>query len=70
MHALRVAADGLISPLWRCMPIVHGPDAALRSGFSPVLRMTAPIVQDLWRVASGRPRRYIPIVGHPVRMLW
>jgi uncharacterized protein len=27
--------------------------------------MTPPIVQDMWRVTSGRPRRYIPIVGQP-----
>jgi pimeloyl-ACP methyl ester carboxylesterase len=66
MHALRVAAHrpDIAAVVVQC-PIVHGPDAALRSGFTPMLRMTPPIVQDLWRVASGQARRYIPIVGQP-----
>ena len=66
MHALRVAAHrpDIAAVVVQC-PIVYGPDAALHSGFTPMLRMTPPIVQDLWRFASGQPRRYIPIVGPP-----
>ena len=66
MHALRVAAQrpDIGAVVVQC-PIVYGPGAALHSGFTPMLRMTPPIVQDLWRVTSGRPRRYIPIVGPP-----
>jgi uncharacterized protein len=66
MHALRVAAQrpDIGAVVVQC-PIVYGPGAALHSGFTPMLRMTPPIVQDLWRVTSGRPRRYIPIVGQP-----
>ncbi|AQT79575.1 alpha/beta hydrolase [Mycolicibacterium litorale] len=66
MHALRVAGerDDLAAVVVQC-PIVHGPGAALRSGFAPVLRMTPPIVTDVMRAATGSTRKYIPIVGAP-----
>lgn len=66
MHALRVAGErhDVAAVVIQC-PIVYGPSAALNSGLGPVFRMTLPILEDLARVATRSPRRYIPIVGAP-----
>jgi len=66
MHALRMATErpDVAAVVVQC-PIVHGPGAVLHSGIAPLLRMTTPIAQDLWRAAFNLPRRYVPIVGPP-----
>ncbi|OHU23979.1 alpha/beta hydrolase [Mycobacteroides chelonae] len=66
MHVTLVAAgrDDLAAAVIQC-PIVHGPGAARTSSLWSMMRLGLSIVEDLLRMAFGRPRRYVPIVGPP-----
>ncbi len=66
MHVLRVAADrpDLAAVVVQC-PIVDGPAALRRLGLRATLRVGPAMVEDTFRTAIGRGRRYIPIVGQP-----
>lgn len=66
MNVVRVAAarDDAAVAIVQC-PIVHGPGAARRLGLLAALRLTPAITEDLVRRATGRGRRYVPIVGPP-----
>ncbi|CAM4380980.1 fermentation/respiration switch protein [Mycobacterium basiliense] len=66
MHVLRVAADrrDLAAVVVQC-PIVDGPAAMRRLGVAAMMRVGPAIVEDALRSATGRGRRYIPIVGRP-----
>ncbi|MEO3761329.1 alpha/beta hydrolase [Mycobacterium sp. B14F4] len=66
MNVVRVAArrDDVAVAVVRC-PIVHGPGAAHALGPRCAVRMTPAIVDDAVRMALGRGRRYVPIVGPP-----
>ena len=46
-------------------PVLRGRSVAFASGVGNLLRLTGPILDDLLRAATGRPRRYVPIVGRP-----
>ncbi|HXO83386.1 MAG TPA: alpha/beta fold hydrolase [Mycobacterium sp.] len=66
MHVLRVAAErnDIAAVVVQC-PIVSGPAALRRVGLGATLRLTPAILGDALRLATGRGRRYIPIVGPP-----
>jgi pimeloyl-ACP methyl ester carboxylesterase len=66
MHVLRVAADrtDVAAVVVQC-PIVSGIAALSRLGPAAMVRMTPAIIEDTLRVALGRGRRYVPIVGPP-----
>lgn len=66
MHVLRVAADRqeLAAVVVQC-PIVDGLAALRRVGLRATLRVGPAMVEDAVRAATGRGRRYIPIVGQP-----
>jgi pimeloyl-ACP methyl ester carboxylesterase len=66
MNVIRVAAarDDVAAAVVQC-PIVHGPAAARRLGVLASLRMSPAIAEDVFRVATRRGRRYVPIVGPP-----
>jgi pimeloyl-ACP methyl ester carboxylesterase len=46
-------------------PVFSGREIALRSGPKALLGFTGPILDDLLRAATGRERRYLPVVGRP-----
>ncbi|HEX4247743.1 MAG TPA: alpha/beta fold hydrolase [Pseudonocardia sp.] len=46
-------------------PVFSGRQVALHGGLGQLAGFTGPIVSDLVRAATGRPRRYLPIVGRP-----
>jgi fermentation-respiration switch protein FrsA (DUF1100 family) len=66
MHVLRVASarSDVAAVVVQC-PIVSGPATLRRIGLGATLRLTPAILADAIRVALGRGRRYIPIVGLP-----
>jgi pimeloyl-ACP methyl ester carboxylesterase len=66
MHVLRVAADrpDVAAVVVQC-PIVDGPATLRRVGLRATLRVGPAMVEDTVRAATGRGRRYIPIVGQP-----
>jgi uncharacterized protein len=66
MHVLRVAATrrDLAAVVVQC-PIVDGPAALRRLGLRSTLRIGPAMAEDTVRAATGRGRRYIPIVGQP-----
>lgn len=66
MHVLRVAASrhDLAAVVVQC-PIVDGPATLRRVGLRATLRVGPAIIEDTVRAATGRGRRYIPIVGQP-----
>ncbi|WP_179472594.1 alpha/beta hydrolase [Mycolicibacterium vinylchloridicum] len=66
MHALKVAAarPDVAAVVVQC-PIVDGPAVARQLGLGAVLRLTAPIVDDVGRRLLGRTPHYVPIVGPP-----
>ena len=66
MHVLRVAANrtDVAAVVVQC-PIVSGAAALRRLGPAAMVRMTPAIIEDTLRVALGRGRRYVPIVGPP-----
>lgn len=66
MHVLRVAAErpDVAAVVVQC-PIVDGPATLRRLGWAPLLRLGPAVVADAVRAATGRPRRYVPIVGPP-----
>lgn len=66
MHVLRVAADrrDVAAVVVQC-PIVDGLAALRRVGLGATLRVGPAMAEDAVRAATGRGRRYIPIVGQP-----
>lgn len=66
MNVVRIAAASkdLAAAVVQC-PIVHGPGAAGSVGVWAAVTLTPAIVADAWRAATGRGRRYVPIVGAP-----
>lgn len=46
-------------------PVLQGRAPALAAGLAHLLRLSGPIVSDLFRGMLGLPRRYVPIVGRP-----
>lgn len=66
LHVVRVAAarPDVAAAVVQC-PIVHGPAAARSVGLSGSLRMVPAVASDVVRMLTGRPRRYVPIVGRP-----
>ncbi len=66
LHVLRVAADRIdIAAVVVQCPIVSGPATLHHIRFGAMLRLTPAILDDSIRAATGRGRRYIPIVGPP-----
>ncbi|WP_242660520.1 alpha/beta hydrolase [Mycobacterium kubicae] len=66
MHVLSVASQrrDLGAVVVQC-PILDGPATLRRIGLASALRVGPAILEDAVRVALGRGRRYIPIVGQP-----
>ncbi|GAA2429226.1 alpha/beta fold hydrolase [Actinomadura vinacea] len=65
-HVVAAAArhPELAAAVVQC-PVLNGRAIATRAGLRHLARFTLPIAADLVRAASGRPRRYVPLVGRP-----
>lgn len=65
-HVVATAAayPELAAAVVQC-PVFSGRQVALRAGLPALAGFTWPIVSDLLRTATGRPRRYLQIVGRP-----
>ena len=65
-HVVATAAryPELAAAVVQC-PVFSGRQVALRAGVGQLARFTGPILSDLVRASTGRPRRYLRIVGRP-----
>lgn len=65
-HVVATAArhPELAAAVVQC-PVFSGREIALRTGLRTLLGFTGPILDDLLRAATGRERRFLPVVGRP-----
>ncbi|XVQ13779.1 alpha/beta hydrolase [Spirillospora sp. CA-255316] len=65
-HVVAAAArhPELAAAVVQC-PVLNGRAIATRAGLRHLARLTPAITADLLRAATGRPRRYVPLVGRP-----